>query len=104
MPRLVVCDAARQDVEDTSPTLPRTTQPPRCEFYDSIHAQVELLAAHPGAGPSCEFPKPDLADLHFSPVKKYRSYLVIYRPLPDGAEVVRVIHAATDMRRPFRGA
>jgi plasmid stabilization system protein ParE len=62
-----------------------------------------LLVSTPGAGPRCEFPEEDLADFRFWPVKKYRNYLVLYRPLPDGIEVTRVIHAAMDMRQAFRG-
>ncbi len=92
MPILIIREAARQDLED---------------IYDRIAgicADFELLATHSKAGPSCEFPEADLVDLRFSPVKKYRSYLVIYRPLPDGAEIVRVVHAATDMRRAFRNS
>jgi plasmid stabilization system protein ParE len=38
-------------------------------------------------------------EFRFWPVKKYTDYLVIYRPLNDGAEIVRVIHGARDMAR-----
>ncbi|CAA9439451.1 MAG: hypothetical protein AVDCRST_MAG64-4058 [uncultured Phycisphaerae bacterium] len=103
MPPLIVRDAARQDVDDICSRIAAGNLPAALRVYDSIRGEFALLARHPGAGPSCEFPEPDLADLRFSPVKKYRSYLVIYRPLADGVEVVRVIHAATDMRRAFRG-
>jgi toxin ParE1/3/4 len=75
----------------------------RLNVYDAINAAFDLLASHPFAGPTCEFPEPDLRDVRFWPVKKYRNYVVLYRPLNDGVEVIRVIHAATDMRRAFRG-
>jgi len=35
------------------------------------------------------------------PVKSFENYLVFYRPIRDGIEVVRVIHGARDASRVF---
>ena len=102
MPSVTVRDVAWQDVDRIFARIAVDNLEAALRVHDAIRAEFELLAAHPGAGPLCEFPEPDLADFHFWPVKKYRNYLVIYRPLVDGVEIIRVIHAATDMRRPFR--
>jgi toxin ParE1/3/4 len=103
MPKVEVRDAARQDIKDIFARIAADNRAAALRVHDAIVAEFDLLARHPGAGPSCDFPEPDLADLRFSPVKRYRAYLVIYRPLVDGVEVVRVIHAATDLGRAFRG-
>ena len=102
MPSLVVDDAAWQDVDNIFARIAADNLKAAVRVYDAIRAEFELLAAFPGAGPACDLPEPDLAELRFWPVKKYRSYLVIYRVVPGGVQVVRVIHAATDIRRAFR--
>jgi toxin ParE1/3/4 len=103
MPTLIVRDAARQDADDIFTRIAPDDLGAALRVYDAIHAAFDLLATHPLAGPLCEFPETDLRDVRFWPVKNYRNYLVIYRPRDDGVEVIRVIHAATDMRRAFRG-
>ena len=65
----------------------------------AIEEAFQFLAGTSGAGARCELPQPDLAEVRFWPVKKYRNYLVIYRPMEGGVDVLRVIHAAMDFRR-----
>ena len=55
-----------------------------------IGDKLSLLAASPRLGPA----RPDIAEeLRLFPVKRY---VILYRVLPDGIEVVRVVHG---MRR-----
>ena len=103
MPALVIRDAAVQDVADIFGRIAPENLEAALRVYDAIHTSFDLLASQPLAGPSCEFPESDLADVRFWPVKHYRNYVVLYRPQSHGVEVIRVIHAATDMRRAFRG-
>lgn len=103
MATLIVRDAARQDINHIFAHIAPHDFHAALRVFDAIEEAFKLLAGMPGAGPRCEFSEPDLADLRFWPVKKYRNYLVIYRPLSDGVEVVRIIHAATDLQRAFRG-
>jgi toxin ParE1/3/4 len=50
-----------------------------------------LLADHPGLGPA----RPDIApDLRYFPVRRY---LILYRQITDGIELVRVVHGARDV-------
>lgn len=103
MPRVVVRDVAREDLEHIFSYIANDSLEAALRVYDAVEASFLFLCRTPGAGPQCEFPEPNLADLRFWPVTRYRNYLVIYRPLPDGVEIVRVLHAATDIRRAFRG-
>ena len=43
-----------------------------------------------------------VADLRFWPIKRYRNYLVMYRPLDDGVEIIRVLHGARDLAAAMR--
>jgi hypothetical protein len=52
---------------------------------------ILLLADHPGLGPA----RPDIApDLRYFPVRRY---LILYRQITDGIELVRVVHGARDV-------
>lgn len=103
MPTIAVRAAAREDIDGIFVRIAADNFDAAVRVDDAIVAAFHVLANNPLAGPLCEFPEPHLADLRFWPVKKYRSYLVVYRRIQGGVEVVRVVHAATDMRRAFRG-
>jgi toxin ParE1/3/4 len=65
---------------------------------DSVDAAIErtfaMLSEHPRAGQE----RPELAlGLRSIPLRKYKNYLVFYRPLPDVIEIIRVVHGARDL-------
>lgn len=66
-------------------------------FLLELERRYTLLANNPSIGPT-RFPKYPTMRL-FS----YRSYLIIYDPLPDntGIELIRLLHAARDYHRYF---
>ena len=58
------------------------------KLLDEIEAKFSLLADNPHIGPA----RPDIApELRYSPVA---SYLILYRIIPGGIEIVRVVHGA----------
>lgn len=60
------------------------------QMLDAIGDKLNLLAASPRLGPA----RPDIAEgVRLFPVKRY---VIPYRELPGGIEVVRVVHG---MRR-----
>ena len=56
-----------------------------------------MLAGMPGMGTRYEPDEPLYADLRYFPVTRHRKFLAFYRPLPDGIEVLRVLHGARDV-------
>ncbi len=55
--------------------------------------KFELLAEHKGIGT----PRPKVhSDLRVFPVRRY---LIVFRRIDDGIEIVRVVHSARDLRR-----
>lgn len=58
---------------------------------ERLNEAFERLASMPGLGRSQEHRRPDLRSW---PVG---SYLIFYRPLADGVEVVRVLHGSRDV-------
>ena len=57
-------------------------------WLDTLEEKIALLADNPLMGPS----RPDIArELRYHPVG---NHLILYRVIPDGIEIVRVVHGA----------
>jgi toxin ParE1/3/4 len=64
-------------------------------FLDRIDQKFRTLAQRPGIGRL----RDELAEgLRSFPVGRY---VVFYRPLPEGVEIVRVLHGARDLNAAF---
>ena len=60
-------------------------------LLDEIEGKFSLLADQPSLGPA----RPDIAKgLRYFPVRRY---LILYREITDGVEIVRVVHGARDV-------
>jgi len=68
-------------------------------FLAQAEATFQRLARMPGIGTRYEPNEPLYADLRYFPVSRFRMYLVFYRPVPGGIEVLRVLHGARDIHR-----
>jgi len=66
-------------------------------FFAQAEATFARLATMPGTGTRYEPDEPLHADLRYCPVSRFRKYLVFYRPVPGGIEVLRVLHGARDI-------
>jgi toxin ParE1/3/4 len=69
---------------------------------DGMKAFVEEQAAKQGFGTVSEYIESTdafLAGLRFLPITKFPTYLLFYRPLDDGIELIRVLHGARDIAR-----
>ncbi len=66
-------------------------------FFAEAEATFARRASMPGMGTRYEPEEPLYADLRYFPVSRFRVYLVFYRPIPDGIEVLRILHGARDI-------
>jgi toxin ParE1/3/4 len=66
-------------------------------FFIEAEATLNRLAGMPGMGTRYDSEDPLYADLRYFPVSRFRTYVVFYRPIPDGIEVLRVLHGARDI-------
>lgn len=67
-------------------------------FVDTIDEKLKVLARHPQAG-SC---RPSLGEN----VRQFPlgDHIILYRPLDDGIEFLRFLHARRDVRAIFRSS
>ena len=61
----------------------------------------KALAATPSLGVARKFRNSRLRDVRFFPVSGFENYLVFYRVIPEGIEVLHVFHGARDLERLF---
>ena len=96
-PRLILRPTAYQDMEDTANYLAARSPDAADRFVDACVADFGRLAEMPGMGRLREFKDPKAANLLSWPVTGFGNYLIFYRPVEDGIEVLHVIHGARDI-------
>lgn len=95
-----ILPAADQDVEDLADYIGVERGNPHAarEFLTEFYRKCEVYARQPEMGDM----RKDLSEGIRSFTFK-RNYVVIYRPLDDGIDVLRVFHGVRDYRRLFGG-
>lgn len=58
----------------------------------------KVLALSPNIGEPYEVSNPRLQGLRCARVKRFRNYVIFYRPIASGIDVIRVLHAARNIR------
>ena len=67
-------------------------------FRVQAEAAFERLAGMPGMGTRYAHDHPAQAELRYFPLtSRFKKFLVFYRPVADGIEIVRVLHGARDI-------
>lgn len=71
-------------------------------FLIAAHETFTLLATQPNMGWHPRLKHPSLTSLRVFRISEFHRMLVLYHPITDGVEIVRVIHASRDMERLLR--
>jgi toxin ParE1/3/4 len=96
MAQLRFTESAERDLVDIGNFIARDSPAGAARFIARLEEHCQILAAHPLLGRPRDELAPELRSL------AYRRYVIFYRALADGAEIVRVLHAARDIRRALR--
>jgi toxin ParE1/3/4 len=70
-------------------------------FLDSCMSDFERLSVMPGMGAKREFRNPNAAGIRSWPLSGFPNYLIFYRPIEDGVEILRLLHGARDIEAIF---
>ena len=71
-------------------------------FLHAANVSFQALAQMPELGAQRSFRNPRFSTVRAWPVKGFERYLIFYRPLSDGVEILRIIHGAREIERLFR--
>ncbi len=98
--RIVRRPAARVDVVEIAVYLGTEATPEIADrFVAALARAYERLAAMPHIGSPYRSTKVGLRNLRKWPVPGFSNHLIFYRPIADGVEVIRVLHASRDLIR-----
>ena len=70
-------------------------------FLEAAEQTFATVASMPLIGHACEFQSPQAQGLRLWRVRGFERYLIFYRPLDHGIEVVRVLHGSRDIESLF---
>jgi toxin ParE1/3/4 len=97
-PRVLKKPQVEFDLIDHFSFIAQDKQGPADRFLQAAEETFAFLAAHPLAGQKWESPLPELADIRvFSLPRTFRNYLVFYRPIDRGVEILTVLHGSRDL-------
>jgi toxin ParE1/3/4 len=97
MPRVYKRPAARRDLVEHYVYLAESAGEETADrFLRQADATFALLAGQPGIGVALTLRAPQLTGLRKWRVEDFEKFLIFYLPRPDGASIVRVMHAAQD--------
>jgi toxin ParE1/3/4 len=98
--RVVIRDAARRDLVDYYEYFVEFSDRATADrFRSAIDSVLQQLAAMPHLGVARQFRNAELAGTRMWPVRGFREFIIFYRPIVDGIEVLRLLHAKRDYRR-----
>jgi toxin ParE1/3/4 len=92
---------AYADLEEISHYIASERPMSAKRFLLAAENAFDLLAKNPSFGTHCQFTHPLAADIRFWPIKSFKNFLVFYRPIGRGIQVVRVLHGARDIANTF---
>lgn len=99
MGRVSVHSFAKADLEEIELYICTGSLAAALRFHDAAQKAFSLLAHMPGMGTQRPTKSPALQGLRTWPIKGFRRYLVCYRPIADGIEVLRVLNGVRNLNR-----
>ena len=73
-------------------------------FLSSVERTLKRLAMAPASGAPVTVTRQELTGLRRWPVEGFEKVLLFYFPLPNGIDLVRVLHGSRDLGRLFEAA
>jgi toxin ParE1/3/4 len=101
-PRVILRRAVPDDLAAILDYLGARAPSAADRFADAVQLALSKLAAFPGAGSLKPFRDARLRGVRTWRVPGFKKYLIIYRPIEDGIEVLAVLHGARNLRARLR--
>ncbi len=101
MPRVERKPEAVADLVEIGERIAEGSQRAANRFMEAAEKAAELLAEFPDLVGISESENPALHGVRLWPIKRFRRSLILYRPLEDGIEVVRVVYGSHDLETLF---
>jgi toxin ParE1/3/4 len=97
MARIVERPEARRELEDIAVHIGTHRPSAARRFLATAQKLYATLAAMPALGSLWEPENPRFAGVRYFPIPRYPNYVIFYRPLSDGVEILHILHGARDL-------
>ncbi len=94
---IVLYPQARVDLVEQTAFIAEESIEASDKFLECVQESLELLSQMPELDALREFRNPRLTGLRIWPVKRFERRLIFYRAVPDGLEVIRILHSSRDV-------
>jgi toxin ParE1/3/4 len=101
-PRVILRRAVPDDLSAILDYLGERSPAAADRFVEAVPRALDKLAQFPGAGSLRTFRDARLRGVRTWHVPGFRKYLIIYRPIEGGIEVLAVLHGARNLRARLR--
>ena len=88
MSQFILLSRARDDVAEILNGVALDNRSAAQRIHKAMQKAFRVLAAFPGIGAECGNHDIEFTGLRYWPLKKYRCYLVVYREVPEGVEII----------------
>jgi toxin ParE1/3/4 len=97
MARIVERPKARWELEDIAVLIGRNRPSAARRFLATVQELYATLAAMPELGAAWEADNPRFVGVRYFPIPRYPNYVVFYRPIQGGVEILHILHGARDL-------
>lgn len=102
-PRYSVKPKADRDLDDYADYLAeQASLDVAIRFFDAARETFALLATQPDMGWRSRSESPELKSLRVFRVTNFKHMLILYRPLPEGVEILRVVNGSRNLQALLR--
>ena len=99
MAAITITPAAESDLINIWLYIARDNPDAADRVYQAAEKTFKTLADTPRIGTIYQAKRAQLEGIRFFPISTFRNYVVYYRELSRGIEIVRVLHAHMDKQR-----
>jgi toxin ParE1/3/4 len=99
MPNVLIRPKAENDLIQIWLYIAQDNPSAADRVFLSAEKTFESIASMPGMGSRYKARRVDLGDIRFIPVKQFHNYIIYYREIPEGIEIVRVLHGHMEKHR-----
>jgi toxin ParE1/3/4 len=97
MTRIIRRPVAKQDLIEQADFIAQDNLDAALRFLDAAEKTFAQLSRFPRIGNSRKVKSQVFANIRQFPITGFEKYLVFYRPIKGGIEVLRVLHGARDL-------
>lgn len=99
--RVIIHEDAEREIDQIARFIARDSIDAALRFYDAVERAGALLLRMPRIGRRRIAVDPSLAELRSWPLHGFRNYIIFYRPVKNGVEILHLIHGARDIQGEF---